>query len=254
MAQINNKPSPKPRFNFLWFWAVVAIGIIAYALFGDVGSSPVKGNQTMVEELVEGGSVERISILDHETVRVFLKKEHVDSLTKSDKRFKDMPRSGAQIVYTSHGDAEYFERTIKEAQRPAVAHRVEPTADVVVADSLAVDADVAVVMPAEDVADAEPINDIIFEYEVSKEGFWDYVVSFLPWVLILLVFIFIMRSMSRGAGGGAGGIMNVGKARAQMSDKNNKDRVTFKDVAGLEEAKVEIMEIVDFLKNANKYK
>ena len=254
MAQINNKPSPKPRFNFLWFWAVVAIGIIAYALFSDSGSSPVKGNQTMVEELVEGGSVERISILDHETVRVFLKKEHVDSLTKSDKRFKDMPRSGAQIVYTSHGDAEYFERTIKEAQRPAVAERKEPTADVVVADSLAVDADVAVVMPAEDVADTESINDIVFEYEVSKEGFWDYVISFLPWVLILLVFIFIMRSMSRGAGGGAGGIMNVGKARAQMSDKNNKDRVTFKDVAGLEEAKVEIMEIVDFLKNANKYK
>ena len=254
MAQINNKPSPKPRFNFLWFWAVVAIGIIAYALFSDSGSSPVKGNQTMVEELVEGGSVERISILDHETVRVFLKKEHVDSLTKSDKRFKDMPRSGAQIVYTSHGDAEYFERPIKEAQRPAVAERKEPTAAVVVADSLAVDADVAVVMPAEDVADTESINDIVFEYEVSKEGFWDYVISFLPWVLILLVFIFIMRSMSRGAGGGAGGIMNVGKARAQMSDKNNKDRVTFKDVAGLEEAKVEIMEIVDFLKNANKYK
>ena len=60
--------------------------------------------------------------------------------------------------------------------------------------------------------------------------------------------------MFYGAGGGGGGIMNVGKARAQMSDKNNKDRVTFKDVAGLEEAKVEIMEIVDFLKNANKYK
>ena len=48
--------------------------------------------------------------------------------------------------------------------------------------------------------------------------------------------------------------MNVGKARAQMSDKNNKDRVTFKDVAGLEEAKVEIMEIVDFLRKADKYK
>ncbi|MBO7198570.1 MAG: ATP-dependent zinc metalloprotease FtsH, partial [Alistipes sp.] len=92
-------------------------------------------------------------------------------------------------------------------------------------------------------------------YSRTEKGFWSYAVDFLPWLLIIVVWILIMRSMSRGAGGGAGGgIMNVGKARAQMSDKNSKERVTFKDVAGLEEAKVEIMEIVDFLKNANKYK
>ena len=76
-----------------------------------------------------------------------------------------------------------------------------------------------------------------------------------PWVLIIGVWIFVMRSMSRGAGGGAGGgIMNVGKAKAQVFDKDNSKRVTFKDVAGLEEAKVEIMEIVDFLKKSDKYK
>ena len=92
-------------------------------------------------------------------------------------------------------------------------------------------------------------------YSRTEKGFFSYVVDFLPWLLIIVVWIFIMRSMSRGGGGGAGGgIMNVGKARAQMSDKNSKERVTFKDVAGLEEAKIEIMEIVDFLKNANKYK
>ena len=258
MAQMKTKPSPRPRFNFMWFWAVVAIGIIAYAFFSDSESAPIKGNQRMVEELVEGGSVERISILDHEKVRVFLKKEHIDSLIESDKRFKSMPRSGAQITYVSHGDAEYFERKINEAQRPAVVERAdsEERADsgAVVADSLAVGADVAVIIPAEEVADAEPINDIVFEYELTERGFWDHVMGFLPWVLMLVIFIFIFRSMSRGAGGGAGGIMNVGKARAQMSDKNSKERVTFKDVAGLEEAKVEIMEIVDFLKHADKYK
>ena len=248
MAQIKNQPSPKPRFNFLWFWAVVAIGIIAYAIFSDSGSAPIKGNQKMVEELVEGGSVERISVLDHEKVRVYLKKEHIDSLVKSDKRFKDMPRSGAQITYTSHGDAEYLERKINEAQRPIIAERVE-VERVVVVDSLAP----AEIIIAEPVVD-EPTEDIIFEYEVTEKGLWDYVFSFLPWIFIIVVFFFIMRSMGRGGAGGAGGIMNVGKARAQMSDKNNKDRVTFKDVAGLEEAKVEIMEIVDFLKNANKYK
>ena len=104
------------------------------------------------------------------------------------------------------------------------------------------------------VAEDGAFKDIVIEYKRTEKGFWSYVVDFLPWLLIIFVWIFIMRSMSRGAGGAGGGIMNVGKARAQMSDKNNKDRVTFKDVAGLEEAKIEIMEIVDFLKNANKYK
>ena len=96
---------------------------------------------------------------------------------------------------------------------------------------------------------------VVVKYARSEKGWMEYLISALPWILIVVVWIIIMRSMSRNANGGAGGgIMNVGKARAQMSDKNNKERVTFKDVAGLEEAKVEIMEIVDFLKKADKYK
>jgi hypothetical protein len=91
MAQLNNRPAPKPRFNFMWFWAVVAVGIIAYAIFGNSGSSPVRGDWQMVEELVEGGSVKRIEVLDHERMSVYLHKEDVDSLVK-DERFKDMPR------------------------------------------------------------------------------------------------------------------------------------------------------------------
>ena len=222
MAQLNNRPSAKPRFNFMWFWVVVAVGIIAYAIFSDSGSSPVRGDWQMVEELVEGGSVKRIEVLDHERMSVYLHKEDVDSLVKNE-RFKDMPRSGAQIVFTSHGDAKLFDEQLKAAE--AVALENNP--------------------------DVEAVK---VTWSRSEKSFWDYVFDFLPMIFIILVFIFIMRSMSRGAGGGGGGIMNVGKARAQMSDKNNKDRVTFKDVAGLEEAKVEIMEIVDFLKHAEKYK
>ena len=247
MANINNRPMPKPRFNFMWFWVVVAVGIVAYAMLGGSEKLPVKGNQAMVDELVKGGCVERILVVDHEKVNVFLHKECVDSLISSDERFKDMPRSGAQITYISHGDAEYFERGLKRAQREA---RREQAA-VATADSVYV-ADVEVV--AEPQMD-DTLSDIVIEYKRTEKGIWDYVVDFLPWLLIVVVWIFIMRSMSRGGGGGGGGgIMNVGKARAQMSDKNSKERVTFKDVAGLEEAKIEIMEIVDFLKNANKYK
>ena len=223
MAQINNRPVPKPRFNFMWFWAVVAIGIIAYAIFGDSKSAPVKGDWQMVEELVEGGSVRRIDVLDNVQMSVYLNKEHVDSLI-NEERFKAMPRSGAQIVFTSHGDAKLFSEELAAAEAVAEENNPEHEAVKVV-------------------------------WNRTERGFWDNVFSFLPWLIMPLLFFFLIRSMTRGAGGGAGGgIMNVGKARAQMSDKNNKDRVTFKDVAGLEEAKVEIMEIVDFLKHAEKYK
>ena len=223
MASINNRPTPKLRFNFMWFWAVVAIGIVAYAMLGDTGHPPVKGDWQMVEQLVENGAVKRIEVKDHENVSVYLHKESIDSLA-SDERFKDMPQSGAQITFTSHGDAKLFSEELAKAE--AVAKADNP--------------------------DVEAVKVI---YSRTEKGFWSYAVDILPWLFIIVVWILIMRSMSRGAGGGAGGgIMNVGKARAQMSDKNNKERVTFKDVAGLEEAKVEIMEIVDFLKNAEKYK
>ena len=223
MAQINNRPTPRPRFNFMWFWAVVAIGIIAYAFLSEPSSAPLRGDWQMVEELVEGGSVKRIEVLDHENMSVYLHKEHADSLAQEED-FKAMPRSGAQIVLTSHGDAKLFSEQLAAAE--AVAMEQDP--------------------------EYEGVKVV---WKRTEKGLWDHIFDFLPWLIMPLLLFFLIRSMTRGAGGGAGGgIMNVGKARAQMSDKNSKERVTFKDVAGLEEAKVEIMEIVDFLKNANKYK
>lgn len=223
MAQINNRPTPRPRFNFMWFWAVVAIGIIAYAFLSEPNSAPLRGDWQMVERLVEGGSVKRIEVLDHENMSVYLHKEHADSLAQEEE-FRAMPRSGAQIVFTSHGDAKLFSEQLAAAE--AVAMEQDP--------------------------EYEAVKVV---WKRTEKGIWDHILGFLPWVFFLVLMIFFFRSMTRGAGGGAGGgIMNVGKARAQMSDKNSKERVTFKDVAGLEEAKVEIMEIVDFLKNANKYK
>ncbi len=223
MAQINNRPTPRPRFNFMWFWAVVAIGIVAYAFFSEPSSAPVRGDWQMVKELVEGGSVKRIEVMDHEKMSVYLHKEHADSLVNEDP-FKTMPRSGAQIVFTSHGDAKLFSEELAAAEAVAMEQNPEHEAVKVV-------------------------------WKRTEKGLWDHILGFMPWLIMLFIFFFIFRSITRGAGGGAGGgIMNVGKARAQMSDKNNKERVTFKDVAGLEEAKIEIMEIVDFLKNANKYK
>ena len=227
MAKKVNQPVMRPRFSFMWFWAMVAMVIIGYSMLGEAESRPIEGDWNMVDELVEGGYVERIEVKDKEAASLYLRQEALDSLAQ-DERFKNIPKTGVQVVFNTGGDVQYFANRIAEAESKAKANAEES---------------------------GETISDVVVKYNRTEKGWMDYIFEFMPWILIIVVWIFIMRSMARGAGGGGGGgIMNVGKARAQMSDKNTRDRITFKDVAGLEEAKVEIMEIVDFLKRADKYK
>ena len=224
MAQNLNKHSnnPKmnmPRFSLLWVYGVIAALIVGYYLFNPSGEQPVESNWTMVEPMVEAGDVEKILVVNKDQAQVFLKRESVakyrsDSL---DKRFRRLPESGPQLIFTI-GSVDSFREDLSAAESRSGA--------------------------------SVPV-----EYTNRRDDWTSLLVNLLPWVLIIGVWIFIMRSMARGAGaGGGGGIMNVGKAKAQVFDKDNSKRVTFKDVAGLEEAKVEIMEIVDFLKKADKYK
>ena len=211
----------QPRFNFMWFWALVVVVILGYSMFGSAELRPIEGDWNMVDELVERGLVERIEVLDKEKASVYLVRDAREQL-EGDERFKLLPATGVQIRYNTGGDVQYFAERIDRAE--IVAKEQNPDA-----------------------------KSVVVKYGRTEKGFMGYFLDALPFILILVFFLVIMRR-SAGGGGAGGGIMNVGKARAQMSDKNNKERVTFKDVAGLEEAKIEIMEIVDFLKKADKYK
>ncbi|WP_343697598.1 ATP-dependent zinc metalloprotease FtsH [Flavobacterium sp.] len=88
---------------------------------------------------------------------------------------------------------------------------------------------------------------------IQKNNWSDILISLLPIIIIIGVWIFIMRKMSGGAGGGGGQIFNIGKSKAKLFDEKTDIKTTFKDVAGLEGAKEEIQEIVEFLKNPEKY-
>lgn len=216
----NNKMNMNmPRPSMLWIYGLIGAFIIGWYVFGDVNDTPLPSNWATVEQMVEKGDVDKILIVNHDQAQVFLKKDAAEKYRSdsTDKRFRRLPDTGVQLIFTI-GSVDSFREDLKAAEEIS-GQRVQ------------------------------------VEYENKVNDWTSILINLLPWVVIIGAWFFVMRSMSRGAGaGGGGGIMNVGKAKAQVFDKDNAKRVTFKDVAGLEEAKVEIMEIVDFLKKADKYK
>ena len=204
------------RPNIMWLWSAIALVIIGYWIFSNDDAAPVKSDWATVEQLVVEGDVERISVINREEARVVLKSSEIDSLRGKDLRYKNIPKSGYQLFFNI-GSVDSFKADLEKA---------------------------------EDMSG----NSVVLTFEKEKPWYDSWFINILPWVLMLGVWFLLMRGM-RGGGASGGGIMNVGKARAQEFDQNDPNkRVTFKDVAGLEEAKVEIMEIVDFLKNAPKYR
>ncbi|MFI3320641.1 MAG: ATP-dependent zinc metalloprotease FtsH [Rikenellaceae bacterium] len=227
MAKKSKNKGGNPKLaNPSWMWIYVLIGVamVGYYFYSNDSGQAVQSDWVTVEQMVVEGDVERIVVANRETAEVFLTKsaikelrgdEEATEVEKSQNIYSNMPTSGMQLYFTI-GSVDSFREDLKMAMTQS-GHVIPVT------------------------------------YENRGGGWGEILGQVLPWILIIGVWIFIMRGMSRGGGGAGGGLMNVGKAKAQVFDKDNKQRVTFKDVAGLEEAKVEIMEIVDFLKKSDKY-
>ena len=202
----------------MWIYGVIIIFIVGYWMFGPGNGVPVKSDWNTVAQMIEQGDVEKIQVVNRDLAEIYLKKDAADRYRKDavDPRFRNMSETGAQLTFNI-GSVDTFRQDL-------------------------------------DKVTAESGNKVVLVYENRENSWTSILLQMLPWIIIIGGWFFLMSRMSRGAGGGAGGIMNVGKARAQVFDKENSKKVTFKDVAGLEEAKVEIMEIVDFLKKPDKYK
>ena len=210
------------KFNTFWIY-VPLLAFIAYMYFwGFKGGDPVKIDWfTVKDQMIPAGDVQKVTFVTNlNKVEVALRNE---SLPKYKNKYFGgrVPKFSPQFYFMVSNNFD-FEQQLGSAR-----------------DSLAVDKQFAI--------DAE-----------TRNNYWGTIINWLLFpILILVLWIFMFRRMSGGMGGGGGagggGIFSVGKSQAKVFDKKNQTKITFKDVAGLEEAKVEVMEIVDFLKNPKKY-
>ena len=221
MANNSKKTQPRrPKFNTYWIWAALIMLFIGINIFGgNKWAQPSKTTQAEFEKYLADGDVERVVIINKKNAEVYLtseareKEEHKENASN---KFIS-PNPGDASYQFEFGDLQNFENNINKIKE-------------------------------------EKGLTTTVEWKTDSNVFGDILISFLPFIIIIAVWIFIMRRMSAGAGGGAGGkIFNIGKSKAKLFDENTDIKTTFKDVAGLEGAKEEVEEIVEFLRNPGRY-
>ena len=213
--QRGNQPSGPRRWISILFYTF-AFALIGFYFFGDKqGQGASKElSYTKLTAYVEAGAIEKIEVTDDLMAKATVK-----------------PQSYT-LVFGSQGDGEKA-RGVLKTQVPSIEEF-----------SKYIDG-----VNASRKADGQAAIDV--KYAKSHDYWYLILVNILPFALLILFFVYMSRGV--GSGGGIGGIFGVGKAQAQLFDKEKKDKVTFEDVAGLYGAKQEVQEIVEFLKNPKKY-
>ena len=219
MAKKEKIPPKKPAIISYWIYASIILFFIGMSFFGgsDSMSSDQKINISNFENYLLDGEVSKVVVVNKKTAQVTLTETALTETKHSKANKTDLfgrKNSSGPHYQFEVGNLEFFQKKLETAEEKGVS----------------------------------------FTYEfVTVESRWlDVLLGFLPLILIIAVWLFIMRRMSGGGGGGAQ-IFNIGKSKAKLFDEKTDVKITFKDVAGLEGAKEEVQEIVDFLKNPSKY-
>lgn len=212
-----NTNVPKFKLNFYWVYGAIFVLIIGFQFLNSGSLSSRNISKNKFSEILKSNDISRIIIVNRSVAQIYLTKE---ALQKD--IYKKQSESGflkKPLVFEyDFGDLQNFENQLETAKKT--------------------------------------YNLNFDEKQIEQTSLLDQFFSFLPFILLIAIWLFFMKRMSGaggGAGGGAGQIFNIGKSKAKLFDKDTKVKTSFKDVAGLEGAKEEVQEIVDFLKNPEKY-
>ena len=209
------KSNKTPKFNPYWIYGAVIIILLSLSFLGE-GSIQTsnKTNTSDFEKFLQNGDIDKVLIQNEKIARIFLKREALERnehRAVSKKNFLGQLNESGPHYSFEFGDLKLFQEKLEKARSKNL--------------------------------------DFQYEFVTVENKFFDIILSFLPIIVIIAVWIFIMRRMSGNSGAGAGGqIFNIGKSKAKLFDEKKDIKTTFKDVAGLEGAKEEVQEIVDFSK------
>ena len=219
MAKKEKIPNKKSNVSAYWLYGLIAVFFISMSYFNNDGmTNDQRINISTFERFLNDDEVERVLVINKSLAQVTIKDDALQTSKHKDARSTDfLGRSNAKGPHYQFevGNLEIFQTKLEEAKSKGI--------------------------------------EFDYDFKTVENRWLDVMLSFLPLILIIGVWIFLMRRMSGGGAGGGGQIFNIGKSKAKLFDEKSNVKVTFKDVAGLEGAKEEVQEIVDFLKNPSKY-